>query len=616
MKQQKKQEKKRNKITYWDEIELERKAIKARLEVEGATEEPIKKIVNLYNKVEKDINKDIQQIYDTYGKRTKETTEKVDEYLTNAEKNKEDKYLLNKINNASSETERKELVNIYNAQSAMYRMSRLESIKNNISIKLIGLAGEEEKINKEHYTKILVNKDNKFSTLKLKIQDEGAFNTVTKHMIDEVLEKKWYAKNYSDRIWENKDKLQEALDEILDKGLIQGKSMQKMAREFNEITHAGIYNATRLIRTESAYYHGQVTLKEYDELGVTKYKFTAKLDHRTSATCRKHDDKVYLVSEAKVGVNYPPMHPHCRSTTVPVIEENNDYNINKIVDEEKTKQKEKNIETEEIERPKPPEPHEKIKFTGEKRIKYLKDDTLEILNKDIINFKKEKIKNCDDLLNVIQKYDLDELFIKNMKVLEDQVYKYNGRDNFWVKNRYLYSEKESMYMFCDKTGYNRKPSILSKKEFGNLDNEEYIKVVRGLSDGAKTALEYKEQFKYGKNTYGFGGSVYGVGTYGSINISDTDYYGNVKMNLAISKKSEIINYDTIYKEQMKLRNEFESRKEELYKNYELKHVKTLEAITNNYNISAYAMMKGKDAIYIKDRNWYLILNRGIVFVEE
>lgn len=329
MKQEKKQEKKRNKITYWDEIQLEKKAIKARLEVEEATEEPIKEIVNLYNKVEKDINKDIQQIYDTYGKRTKETTEKVDEYLTNAEKNKEDKYLLNKINNASSETERKELVNIYNAQSAMYRMSRLESIKNNISIKLIGLAGEEEKINKDHYTKILVNKDNKFSTLKLKIQDEGAFNTVTKHMIDEVLEKKWYAKNYSDRIWENKDKLQEALDEILDKGLIQGKSMQKMAREFNEITHAGLYNATRLIRTESAYYHGQVTLREYDELGVTKYKFTAKLDHRTSKICRNHDDKVYLVSEAKVGVNYPPMHPHCRSTTVPVIEEENKEEIQK-----------------------------------------------------------------------------------------------------------------------------------------------------------------------------------------------------------------------------------------------------------------------------------------------
>ena len=601
---------------YWTERELEDKAIKAKLKMEKSTEGPIKKVSDLYKRIEKDIHKEIQHIYDTYAKRTKETADKVDEYLTNAEKQKADEKLLYKIEMAKNEKERNELINIYNSQSAMYRMSKLENLKNNISVKLITLASTEEDINKKHYEKILVNKDNKFSTLKLELQEKGAFNSVTKHMVDEVLEQKWYSSNYSDRIWNNKDRLQNALDEILDKGLIQGHSMQKMAREFRDATATSLFNATRLIRTESAYYHGQVTLREYEELGVTKYKFTAKLDHRTSVTCRKHDDKVYLVSEAKVGVNYPPMHPHCRSTTVPVIEENNDYNINKIVDEEKTKQKEKNIETEEIERPEPPEQYEKIKFIGEKRIKYLKEDTLEVLNKDIINFKKENIKNCDELLNVIQKYDLDELFIKDMKVLEDQVYKYNGRDNFWVKNRYLYNEKESMYMFCDKTGYNRKPSILSKKEFENLDNEEYIKVVRGLSDGIKTALEYKEQFKYGENTYGSGGSVYGVGTYGAINTEDTDYYGNVKMNLAISKKSKIINYDTIYKEQMKLRNEFESRKEELYKNYELKHVKTLEAITNNYNISAYAMMKGNDAIYIKDRNWYLILNRGIVFVEE
>ena len=601
---------------YWTERELEDKAIKAKLKMEKSTEGPIKKVSGLYKRIERDIHKEIQHIYDTYAKRTKETADKVDEYLTNAEKQKADAKLLYKIEMAKNEKERNELVNIYNSQSAMYRMSKLENLKNNISVKLITLASTEEDINKKHYEKILVNKDNKFSTLKLELQEKGAFNSVTKHMVDEILEQKWYSSNYSDRIWNNKDRLQNALDEILDKGLIQGHSMQKMAREFRDATATSLFNATRLIRTESAYYHGQVTLREYEELGVTKYKFTAKLDHRTSVTCRKHDDKVYLVSEAKVGVNYPPMHPHCRSTTVPVIEENNDYNINKIVDEEKAKQKEKNIETEEIERPEPPEQYEKIKFTGEKRIKYLKEDTLEVLNKDIINFKKENIKNCDELLNVIQKYDLDELFIKNMKVLEDQVYKYNGRDNLWAKNRYLYSEKESMYMFCDKTGYNRKPSILSKKEFENLDNEEYIKVVRGLSDGIKTALEYKEQFKYGENTYGSGGSVYGVGTYGAINTEDTDYYGNVKMNLAISKKSKIINYDTIYKEQMKLRNEFESRKEELYKNYELKHVKTLEAITNNYNISAYAMMKGNDAIYIKDRNWYLILNRGIVFVEE
>lgn len=314
---------------YWTERELEDKAIKAKLKMEKSTEGPIKKVSGLYKRIERDIHKEIQNIYDTYAKRTKETADKVDEYLTNAEKQKADEKLLYKIEMAKNEKERNELINIYNSQSAMYRMSKLENLKNNISVKLITLASTEEDINKKHYEKILVNKDNKFSTLKLELQEKGAFNSVTKHMVGEILEQKWYSSNYSDRIWNNKDRLQNALDEILDKGLIQGHSMQKMAREFRDATATSLFNATRLIRTESAYYHGQVTLREYEELGVTKYKFTAKLDHRTSVTCRKHDDKVYLVSEAKVGVNYPPMHPHCRSTTVPVIEENNKEEIPK-----------------------------------------------------------------------------------------------------------------------------------------------------------------------------------------------------------------------------------------------------------------------------------------------
>ncbi|MCZ1266732.1 minor capsid protein, partial [Paenibacillus tundrae] len=43
--------------------------------------------------------------------------------------------------------------------------------------------------------------------------------------------------------------------------------------------------------------------------------FMATLDSRTSEQCRKHDLKVYNVSEAQPGVNMPPLHAWCRSTT-------------------------------------------------------------------------------------------------------------------------------------------------------------------------------------------------------------------------------------------------------------------------------------------------------------
>ncbi len=42
----------------------------------------------------------------------------------------------------------------------------------------------------------------------------------------------------------------------------------------------------------------------------------ATLDSRTSLACRELDGKDFAVAEARAGVNYPPMHPRCRSTTI------------------------------------------------------------------------------------------------------------------------------------------------------------------------------------------------------------------------------------------------------------------------------------------------------------
>lgn len=55
----------------------------------------------------------------------------------------------------------------------------------------------------------------------------------------------------------------------------------------------------------------------YKEAGIEKYLFLATLDLKTSEICRKLDLKSFSVSEAEVGVNLPPMHPFCRSVTVP-----------------------------------------------------------------------------------------------------------------------------------------------------------------------------------------------------------------------------------------------------------------------------------------------------------
>ena len=59
-------------------------------------------------------------------------------------------------------------------------------------------------------------------------------------------------------------------------------------------------------------------MEAYKKSGVVdEYQYLATLDNRTSDICRELDGKVFKLSEAQTGVNLPPMHPYCRSTTVP-----------------------------------------------------------------------------------------------------------------------------------------------------------------------------------------------------------------------------------------------------------------------------------------------------------
>lgn len=79
------------------------------------------------------------------------------------------------------------------------------------------------------------------------------------------------------------------------------------------------YETYRLLYNESAHANGQADLAAYREDGLDEYEFIATLDTRTTEECQEHDGKHYPVSEAVEGVNYPPLHVNCRSTTGPYI---------------------------------------------------------------------------------------------------------------------------------------------------------------------------------------------------------------------------------------------------------------------------------------------------------
>jgi SPP1 gp7 family putative phage head morphogenesis protein len=145
---------------------------------------------------------------------------------------------------------------------------------------------------------------------------------IPREAIKKIIEYPYAGKMFSDRIWDNKDALVKYIQQDLTVGIIRGDSIQKMARQLKKDLKVLYYQAERLVRTETNYAMNQAHLKGYKDSGVVeKYEFLAAHDKRTSKLCRDLDGQMFELSEATVGVNYPPVHCNCRSTVIPVLED-------------------------------------------------------------------------------------------------------------------------------------------------------------------------------------------------------------------------------------------------------------------------------------------------------
>ena len=201
------------------------------------------------------------------------------------------------------------MLNIYNSRAYAFRISRLMAIEENIYLEIAKLKGLEEKLTRKHYENLIIEK------YKEKVNSD-LFTKTTEQELKQIVNESWLGSNFSKRIWKEQKRLTKAINEIVKIGFFNGKSIKTISKELSEEMDVSLFNATRLVRTESNYYHNQTELRILKDLGIKKYRYLAVLDNRTSCICRGLDGKVFDVKDAEVGVNFPPMHPFCRSTII------------------------------------------------------------------------------------------------------------------------------------------------------------------------------------------------------------------------------------------------------------------------------------------------------------
>ncbi len=155
------------------------------------------------------------------------------------------------------------------------------------------------------------------------------FNSVSHETALQMINSVWCAdgKSWSDRVWDNKSKLAETLNEELINTLLTGKKTSDLKKRLQEqFTDATYYETERLINTELAHIQTAAATQRYKDSGVKEVQIWADYDERRCKLCGTLHKKKYGINEA-IPI---PAHPNCRCCVVPVIDGASEKTFNNI----------------------------------------------------------------------------------------------------------------------------------------------------------------------------------------------------------------------------------------------------------------------------------------------
>lgn len=121
-------------------------------------------------------------------------------------------------------------------------------------------------------------------------------------------------KNFSERVWADKDNMLIELKKELSRCIVQGTSPWNSAVKVAEKLNVSENNAYRLLRTETA--HAQIFAKtqKYKEYGITQGKWIAAPS--CCEGCQARDGEVYAIDKIQSMI---PAHPNCRCSFAAVV---------------------------------------------------------------------------------------------------------------------------------------------------------------------------------------------------------------------------------------------------------------------------------------------------------
>lgn len=281
----------------------------------------IRHIIAAYNRGQEDVLESVERMFGKYIRDTGLTPEEARKLLSEPISRREWERIREQYLKAKDPEIRRKLLARLNAPAYAARITRRQALQADMYIKSKLIADAELSLSSQAYMNTI--REAYYRTMFDLHRGVGYafdFAEIPDRVVRTILKQPWSGEHFSTRIWGNTDVLARTLTEVITGGIMSGASIRDMRRQLEERFDVAKHAANRLLRTETTYFANAAEMEAYEEAEIERYRFLATLDLRTSEICRQHDGKVYLVQDARPGVNMPPLHPYCRSTTIAVID--------------------------------------------------------------------------------------------------------------------------------------------------------------------------------------------------------------------------------------------------------------------------------------------------------
>ena len=157
------------------------------------------------------------------------------------------------------------------------------------------------------------------------LEGTQSFNTINAEGAQQLINAIWLAdgKNFSQRVWDNTERLIDTLNEQLVHTVVTGKKTTELKNLLQDRFGVSYSRANTLVRTELAHIQTVAAKQRYEDAGLKYYEILGNDDDSCgnhSVDCHEMDGKKFLYSEMVIGKNAPPFHPNCKCCIVPVVE--------------------------------------------------------------------------------------------------------------------------------------------------------------------------------------------------------------------------------------------------------------------------------------------------------